>query len=104
MPDRLRKRVPAERTDTQGRERASELQRRDEVRRIGGDAQHVASPPVALMLQLDDAGPTRGHEAVLGRNEERVQQDENADREELEEERHAPTPWALVLGGMSSSN
>ena len=25
-------------------------------------------------------------------------------RDELEEDRHAPTPWALVLGGMSSSN
>ena len=49
-------------------------------------------------------GAARGDEAVLGRDEERVQQDENADRDELEEDRHAPTPWALVLGGMSSSN
>ena len=56
------------------------------------------------MLQLDNARPARGHEAVLGRDEEGVQEDENADCEELEEERHAPTQWALVLGGMSSSN
>ena len=27
-----------------------------------------------------------------------------ADADELEEDRHAPTPWAWVLGGMSSSN
>ena len=68
------------------------------------DAQHVARTPVALVVQLDDARAARGDEAVLGRDEEGVQQDENADCDELEEERHAPTPWALVLGGMSSSN
>jgi len=56
------------------------------------------------MLQLDDAGPPRGHEAVFGRDEEGVQQDQNADGDELEEDRHAPTPWAVVLGGISSSN
>ena len=56
------------------------------------------------MLQLDDAGPPRGHEAVFGRDEEGVQQDQNADGDELEEDRQAPTPWAVVLGGISSSN
>ena len=56
------------------------------------------------MLQLHDARAPRRHEAVFGRDEEAVQQDENPDGDELEEERHAPTPWALVLGGMSSSN
>jgi len=56
------------------------------------------------MVQLDDPCPARSHEAVFGRDEESVQQDENADCDEFQEERHAPTPWALVLGGMSSSN
>ena len=46
----------------------------------------------------------RVDETVFGRDEEAVQQDENADCDELEKERHAPTPWALVLGGLSSSN
>jgi hypothetical protein len=35
------------------------------------------------MLQLDDPGPARGDEAVFGRNEEGVQQDQNADGDEL---------------------
>src|SRR5262249_25018643 len=56
------------------------------------------------MLQLDDARASRGDEGVFGRGEDSVQQDQKADGEELEKERHAPTPWAWVLGGMSSSN
>jgi hypothetical protein len=35
------------------------------------------------MLQLDDAGPPCGDEAVFGRDEEGVQQDQNADGDEL---------------------
>ena len=102
--ERVRERLLAEGTDAQRGERDAELHRGDEPRRVGGDAQDVARAPVALVLQLDDARAARGDEAVLGRDEEGVQQDENADCDELEEERHAPTPWALVLGGSSSSN
>jgi len=58
----------------------------------------------ALVLQLDDARSARSHEAVFGRHEEGVQQNQSADADELEEDRHAPTPWAWVLGRMSSSN
>jgi hypothetical protein len=56
------------------------------------------------MLQLDDAGPPCGDVALFGRDEDGVKQDQNAEGDELEEDRHAPTPWALVLGGISSSN
>ena len=84
--------------------RSTAVHRRDEARWVGGNAQHVARTSVPLVLQLDDAGPPCGHEAVFGRDEKGVQQDQNADGDELEEDRHAPTPWALVLGGISSSN
>ena len=56
------------------------------------------------MVQLDDARAPGGDEAVFGRDEKGVQQNQNADGDELEEERQAPTPGALVLGGISSSN
>jgi hypothetical protein len=80
------------------------LHRGDEVRGVGRDAQHLSRASVALMLQLDDARSARSHEAVFGRHEEGVQQNQSADADELEEDRHAPTPWAWVLGRMSSSN
>ena len=35
------------------------------------------------MVQLDDPGPPSSDEAVFGRDKEGVQQDENADRDEL---------------------
>jgi len=44
----------------------------------------------------------RRDERVLGRDEERVQQEQACDREELEEESHAPLSGAWVLGGWSS--
>ena len=48
-------------------ERDAELHRRDEARRVGGDAQHGARAPVALALELADPRAPRGDEAVLGR-------------------------------------
>ena len=75
-----------------------------EARRIAGNPQDVTRPAVPVVMQLDDSGPPRGDEAVFGRDKERVQQNQNADGDELEEERQAPTPGALVLGGISSSN
>jgi hypothetical protein len=56
------------------------------------------------VVQLDDPRPPRRDQAVFGSDEERVQQDQNADGEELEKKGQAPTPGARVLGGMSSSN
>ena len=101
---RVRQRRFAERTDAQRRQRDTELHRRDEARRIARDAQHVARAPVPLVVQLDDARPSCGDEAVLARDEERVQQDQNRDTEELEEERHAPTSGAFVLGMSPATN
>ncbi len=46
----------------------------------------------ALVLQLDDPRAPRGDQTVFGRDKEGVQQDENADRKELEEEGHAQAP------------
>ena len=40
--------------------------------------------------ELDDLRPARGHEAVLGRHEERVQEQQPDDGDQLEEDRHAP--------------
>ena len=59
--------------------------------------------PTALVRELHQMGATRGDEGVLGRDEERVPQDEQEDRS-LEEKRHAPLSGARVLGGWSSSN
>ena len=59
---------------------------------------------VALVAELGDAGAPRRDEAVFGRDEEGVQQEQACDREELEEESHAPLSGARVLGGWSSSN
>ena len=94
----------ADGTDAQAREGDAELHGGDEPRWVGRDLEDGAGAATPLLFELRDPGAARGDEAVLGRDEEGVQQDENADCEELEEERHAPTPWALVLGGMSSSN
>ena len=63
-----------------------------------------ACAPVALVAQLGDAGAASGDEAVFGRDEERVQQEQRGDREELEWNRHAPLTGAAVLGGWSSSS
>ena len=59
---------------------------------------------IALLLELDDLGPARRHEAVLRGHEKRVQQQQPGDGGQLEEDRHAPvSPEAQVLGGSSSS-
>ena len=54
--------------------------------------------------ELRDARAARGDEGVLGRDEERVQQEQPRDGEQREEEGHAaPLSGARVLGGWSSS-
>ena len=45
---------------------------------------------IALLLELDDLRPARGHEAVLGGDEKRVQEQQPGDGGQLEEDRHAP--------------
>ena len=94
----------AQGADGQARERDAELHGGDEVVRVGRDAQDRACAPVALVAQLGDSRAARGDEAVLGRDEERVQQEQRGDREQLEWNRHAPLTGATVLGGWSSSS
>ena len=93
----------AEGADAEARERDAELHRGDEAWRARDDLEHVARAPVALLLELDDLRAPRRHEAVLGRDEEPVQQHQPDEGEQLEEDRHAPLSGAWVLGGSSSS-
>ena len=94
----------AERADGEARDRHAELHRRDEPRRVAGDPTHRSRALVPLVLELQDARPARGDEAVFGRDEERVHQDEAGERQHLEGERHRERPEdARVLGGRSSS-
>ena len=46
------------------------------LRRVAGDPQHRPRAAVALARELADARAPRGDEAVLGRDEARVQQDQ----------------------------
>ena len=69
----------AEGTDCQARERHAELHRGDEPRRVGGDLEDEPRALVALVAELGDACPACRDEAVLGRHEERVQQQEAED-------------------------
>ena len=71
--ERVRERLLAERADAERGERDAELHRGDELRRVGGDAQHGARPPVALVVQLDDPRAPRRDERVLRRHEEGVE-------------------------------
>ncbi len=49
---------------------------------------HRSRAPVAFVLELQDARSPRRDEAVFGRDEERVHQDEAGERQHLEEEGH----------------
>ena len=94
----------ADGTDTQARDRDAELHGRDESRRVRGDAQDDAGPTASLVAELGEARASRGDQGVLGRDEERVQQEQASDCEELKAESHAaPLSGARGLGGWSSS-
>ena len=84
-----RQRLLAESTDAQGGEGDAELHRGDEAARVARDPQDVPGPAVPLMLELDDPGAARRDEAVFGRHEERVEQDQDGDPDQLEKKRHA---------------
>src|SRR5207253_1858958 len=94
----------AECADAERGERDAELHRGDETRRVAGDPKDIPSASVALMVQLDDPSAARRHQAVFGSDEEGVQQNQNADGDQLEQKSHGPPPGPLVLGGISSSN
>src|SRR5581483_5290283 len=96
--------VLAQGADGQRGERDAELHRRDEAARVGRDAEDVARSPVALVLELDDPRPARRHEAVLRGHEEGIEQDQGRNPDQLEEECHALTSRARVLGGFSSNS
>ena len=69
-----------------------------------GDAQDDAGPTASLVAKLGEARASRGHQGVLGRDEERVQQKQASDRKKLKAESHAaPLSGARGLGGWSSS-
>ena len=93
----------AESTNRQAGRRHAELHRGDEARRVGHDSNHRAGPAVALLRELLDSRPARGDQAVLGRHEIRVQQDQRRDAEEFQKKGHAPLSGARVLGGFSSN-
>src|SRR5579862_6992277 len=97
----MREHLLAEGADRQAGDRDAELHCGDEPRRVARDAPHRARAAVALVLELEDARAARRDEAVLGRDEERVQEDEAREGDKLEREGHAPA-WA-VLGASSSS-
>ena len=99
-----RQRRLAEGADAQRRERDAELHRRDEAARIARDPQHVAGAAVPLVLELDDPRTAGRDEPVLRRHEERVEQDQDRDPDQLEENCHALTSRAQVLGGFSSNS
>ena len=99
----LRKRLLAQRTNAETRAGDTELHGGDEARRVGEDRKHGTRAAVALFLELADARPAGGHEPVLARDEEPVQQDQRCYDEELQEEDHAPLSGAWGLGGISSS-
>jgi hypothetical protein len=82
----------------------AELHGADEAHRAVHDAQGDAGAPAATTGELDETGPPRGDERVLGRDEEGVPQHEEENGEDLEEDGHAPSPGAWVLGGISSNS
>src|SRR5439155_18781407 len=99
----LGQRLLAERSDRQARDGDAELHRRDEPRRVAGDPQDELGLAVALVLELHDPRTARRDEAVFGRDEQRVQEDQAREGQHLEEERHVRRSGARVLGGRSSS-
>ena len=66
----------AQSADSQRGERDAQLHGGDEARRLRRDRENRARAAVALALQLANARAARGDEAVLGRDEEPVQQDQ----------------------------
>src|SRR5262249_49381370 len=78
----------AQGADRQRGDRDAQLHRGDEPRRIARDPQHRAGPTVALPLELADARTPRRDEAVLGRHEEGIQEDQARQSQELEKKGH----------------
>ena len=102
--ERARERVLAESTDPQRGERDAELHRGDEPRRRVGDPEHLARAPVSPSASSCIRVRRTVTSAVLGRDEEPVQQDQRRDGEKLEEERHAPLSGARGLRGSSKGS
>jgi hypothetical protein len=90
--------------EQQRKERNPELNRPDEADRVVHNPQRDPRPQVPLGSELVEPRPARRHERVLGRDEERVPQHDQENRDDLQENGHAPSSGAQVLGGISSSN
>src|SRR5207249_4064507 len=81
---------------------ASVVRRRTQT--TGPTTTKNARAAVALVLELDDPGAARRDEAVLRGHEEGVEQDQDRNPDQIEEECHALTSRAWVLGGFSSNS
>ena len=66
------------------RERDPELHRGDEMRGVGNDLAHGARTAIALAGELVEPRVAHRYERVLGRDEERVPEDEEGDEGELD--------------------
>ena len=77
-----------------------DLHRADEPHGLVHQAQGAACRQRVHLLETPAA---RGHERVLGRDEDRVPQHEQEHEDDAEEVAHAPLSGARVLGGCSSS-
>jgi hypothetical protein len=82
----------------------SKLHRGDEARRVADDAQDGPRAAAALLGELLDPRPPGGDQAVLGRHEVAVQQDQHRHGEEFERKDHVCAPSGGRLGMTSSSN
>ena len=66
----------AQRADAERRDRHAELHRGDEPRRVARDPSDRPGAAIAAVLELQDPRAPRGDEPVLGRDEERVEQEQ----------------------------
>ena len=93
----------ADGAEQDGEGRDAELDGADEANGAVHDPERDPRPQHAAVGELAEARTAGGHERVLGRDEERVPQNDQENREYPENESHAPSSGAPVLGGISSS-
>ena len=91
----------ADGTEGDPEDRDPDLDRADELDRVVHQVERRTGTPAAGVGLGLEAGPPRRHERVLGRDEDRVPQHEQEDREDAEGVAHAPLSGAWVLEGSS---
>ena len=95
----VRENLLADRTERERGQGDPELHRRDEMRRVARDPHHRARGAAALVGELLQPRAAHGHERVLGRDEEAVQQDQNGNGEQLERRPSCPGRRGAGTGG-----